>query len=264
MARQNALRLHRTLLSLLDLAALESGTFHARLREIDLAKLVSSRIEAHESLLKDRGLELVRKQAPGSPILADPQKLSRAIDLCFQILIPRAEPTFPVELRISPTAVVFQFELNRSVEALWETAWSQALTGSQSGIASPSSAFAGVLQSEQAFLSRLEEGLGSEFLIVHEIMRQHRGHFVGERKKHVVTLGLEFPELSSEDALRAVLSSRAYEASSELRSVTLALLEIPNDRDPARDGPAPAAMLISRIRRALRTARSAPGRGGTR
>src|SRR5262249_50215299 len=107
---------------------------------------------------------------------------------------------------------------------LWEAAWSQALAGHHGGVASPTSAFGGVLQSEQAFLTRMEEGLGSEFLLVHEIIRQHRGRFIAIREGRAVTLGLELPELSSETALQSVLSSRAYDASNELRSVTLILV----------------------------------------
>jgi hypothetical protein len=84
-----------------------------------------------------------------------------------------------------------------------------------------------VLQSEQAFLTRMEEGLGSEFLLVHEIMRLHKGTFGGQRQGREVTLALELPELSSEEGLMAVLASRAYEVSTELASVALVLLPIP-------------------------------------
>src|SRR4051812_17953351 len=71
MARHNAQRLHRTLMTLLDLAALESGTFHVRLREIDLIKLVSARLEAHQYLLRDGTLPIRKVMSAGSPVLAD-------------------------------------------------------------------------------------------------------------------------------------------------------------------------------------------------
>ncbi|HUP57682.1 MAG TPA: hypothetical protein VM598_09540, partial [Bdellovibrionota bacterium] len=227
MARQNAQRLHRTLLTLLDLAAVESGTFHVRLREIDLLKLVSGRIEAHVSLFKDRGLPVRKTGVPGSPVLADPQKIARVVDLCFHILISRVEPSTPIQVTVQAAHVQIEFTLASGTESNWEKAWTQALAGHQGGVTSPTSAFSGVLQSEQAFLTRTEEGLGSEFLLIHEIIRQHKGKFFAIREGRAVTLTFELPELTSEGALQSVLSSRAYDASNELRSVTLILVGTP-------------------------------------
>jgi hypothetical protein len=224
MARQNAQRLHRTLTTLLDLASLESGTFHVRLRETDLIKLVSGRLEMHQSVLRDRSLPVSKIMSVGAPVLADPQKFARAIDLCFQILIPRVEQASQLTVRAEGFSVQFEFTLAPGMETLWDTAWTQALAGHHGGVTSPTSAFAGVLQSEQAFLTRMEEGLGSEFLLIHEIIRQHKGRFAATREGRAVTLAIELPQLTSEVALQSVLSSRAYDASNELRSVTLILL----------------------------------------
>src|SRR5262249_50089042 len=93
MARRNAQRLQQALDALLDMAALESGLMNAMLKEIDLSQLFQSRIKAHDSLFKDRDLRV--ESAPLTEhvrtfLLADPQKLRRAIDLCLQILTPRA------------------------------------------------------------------------------------------------------------------------------------------------------------------------------
>jgi hypothetical protein len=227
MARQNAQRLHRALLTLLDMAALESGTFHVRLREVEFEKLARARLEAHDPLLKDRELKLEASFTPGSAVLADPQKLARAIDLCLQAMIPRVQANSAIRADARPHELELSFKLGEGMEEAWKAAWSQAEAGFQGGVASPTSAFSGVLQSEQAFLSRVEEGLGSEFLLIHEILRQHQGRFKALQKGSVATLTLELPSLSSEGSLRAVLSSRAYDASTELRSVTLGLLEIP-------------------------------------
>lgn len=240
MARQNAQRLNRALVALLDVAAIESGTFHARFREVELARLVKSRTDIYRSLMKDQG---IKSQISGTigegiaPVLADPQKIGRAIDLCLQVLVPRTEKGSTVQIRISSASrVEFEFTLAKGMEAQWDEAWSQAEVGYQGGVASPSSAFAasfgGVLQSEQAFLSRSEEGLGSEFPLVHEIIRIHRGKFLCERKTNGVSsfakLILELPKLASESGLRAVLESRAYEIASELRSVALVLVQVPS------------------------------------
>jgi len=230
MARTNAQRLQQTLLSLLDLAALESGTFHARLKEVELVRLVQSRLEAHQSFLKDRGLKFEQSTVAGRaefPLLADPQRFSRAVDLSIQAIVPRAVQNSAIQVRISSSKVSFEFELNPDLDESWMMAWTQALAGYQSGVASPTSAFGGVLQSEQAFLTRMEEGLGSEFMLVHEVMRTHHGSFKHLRRDRQVILELELPELSSETGLRAVLSSRAYQVTSELGSVALVILEVP-------------------------------------
>lgn len=236
MARRNAQRLQTTLSSLLDQAAIESGTFHARLREVDLVRLARMRAQAHESLLRDRNLKLKEREESDeetgeAPLLGDPQKLGRAIDLVFQSVIPRADPGSELQLRISTSRIALTFQLAAGVEGVWETAWEQASVGNQGGVASPTSAFAGVLQSEQGFLSRMEEGLGNEFLLVHNIMRLHRGRFSHLRQERKVTIALELPELSDQDGIRAVLASRTYQASHELGTVALALVKVPEGSD---------------------------------
>ncbi len=232
MARQNAQRLHQSLVMVLDVAAMESGTFHAKLREIDLNRLARGRSDAFRSLFADRGLTLSLQQVDqgSSPLLGDPQKISRALDLIFQGLIPRSTGT--LKLRISSTALMLEAELAAGMEKLWDSAWTQSVAGFQGGVTSPTSLFANVLQSEQAFLTRMEEGLGSELILVHEIMRLHRGVFTATRGGRKVSLMLEFPQLSSEEGLNAVLLSRAYQISTELGSVALVLVEVPKGMKP--------------------------------
>jgi len=229
MARENAVRLNQALNALLDLAALESGSYHVRLREVDLGRIVEGRFQNCENLLKSRNLELeIVKDKQGPLILlGDPQKLSRAIDLCFQVVIPRAKQGTSVRVRMSSKSVTFIFQLAQEMEKLWETSWSQSVIGFHSGITSPYSAFGGVMQSEQAFLSRVEDGFGSEFLLIHEIMKLHNGKFSAILNDKIVELGVELPELSSEEGLRTVLKSRAFQVSSELNAVTLVLIRVP-------------------------------------
>lgn len=235
MARSNAQRLQQTLAALLDLAALESGTFHARLREVDLHRLVSSRVDAHRPMLGGRGVELDALSVGGlSPVLADPQRLGRALELVFQIVVPRAAQGSKVEARLASTRFTLRFGLSAGMEGLWDEAWTHSLAGYQGGVAAPGSAFAGVMQSEQAFLSRMEEGLGSEFLLIHEILRLHGGAFTASREGGWVSLELELPSLSSEEGLKAVLASRAYEISTALGTVALVLLEVPQGMDADR------------------------------
>lgn len=234
MARQNAHRLQYSLEALLDLAALESGTFHTRLREVDLVRLVQGRMEAQRSLFKKQQVSCEwdsKSLLTLSPVLADPQKLGRAVDLCFQALVPRAESESQIKVHVIANQIQITFQLSKDKESQWESSCSQALVGFQGGVSSPFSAFSGVMQSEEAFLTRDEEGLGSEFLLIHEIMRVHGGRLEVSRlpriKDRRVTLSLELPELSSEEGLRTVLSSRAFQISTELGSVGLILIPVP-------------------------------------
>lgn len=231
MARSNAQRLQRTLITLLDLASLESGTFHARLREVELVRLLRSRIESHAREIKDKGLRLSEQFPAEAVVLADPQKFGRAIDLCLEVILSRVVRDSELEIRISSSGVALLFSLRQDAYDAWEQLWSQSVAGFEGGVASPVSAFAGVVQSEQAFLSRTEEGLGAELLLVHQILRAHHGRFTASHEAGRVKLSLVLPQLSSEDGLSAVLRSRAYEVSTELASVALVLMDVPSAMD---------------------------------
>ncbi len=226
MARRNADRLQQALVTLLDLAALESGTYHLRLREVDVARLFEARVATMERALALREIRVLWPDR-GKPcvILGDAQKLSRALDLCIQLIGNRARQGSPLELRIGHSRLDLLFELPPEGIEAWDQAWAEAVG------ASGESAFAGVHRSEQEFLTRVEEGLGSELVLVHQIQRRHDGSFGCSRPQpeHVI-LNLTWPEMSSEDALRAVLTSRAYEVSTELASVALALIRVPSGR----------------------------------
>lgn len=235
MARRNAQRLQRSLNTILDVAAIESQGFRARLREVDLAHIVRGRIDQYKTVLKDRSLELVFESAPGlageSVILADSVKIGRAIDLCLEMFSLRALEKSKAQLRISstPSALLIKLtgRLAAGSEGAWDQAWAQGVAGFAGGVGSPSSAFAGVMQSEQAFLSRMEEGLGSELLLVHEIMRLHDGEFLQTRQADLVSLELRLPTPNSTENLKRVLASRAADASDGVFSVALILLQVP-------------------------------------
>lgn len=238
MARRNALRLQKTLSTLLDLATIESGMFHARLREVDIARLTEGRILAQHFWLEELGLSAERTKLSShaqprssQPILGDPQKLGRAIDLCLQSIVPRCEAGSVIRWETSEQGILIRFQLQASAERAWKDSWSQALAGFEGGVTSPSSAFSATLQSEQAFLSRPDEGLGSELLLIHEIMRLHHGKFREDLKGREVTLHLQLPVLSSEDALCTVLAARMDAVSLEsgsLGSIALVLVDVPS------------------------------------
>jgi hypothetical protein len=253
MAKRNALRLQNTLSTLLDLASIESGMFSARLREVDVARLTEGRIRSQQFWLTEMGLSSKREGAQQSsqPVLGDPQKLGRAIDLSLQSIVPRCERGSVIEFETTSQGIVIRFHLEASAQTDWDLAWRQAQVGFEGGVSSPSSAFSATLQTEKAFLSRPDEGLGSELLLIHEIMRLHHGRFemeYGEKASPQgrsskgsdagwipVTLRLRLPRLSSEEALCSVLAARTDSISPErgsLGSIALVLVRVPADEAP--------------------------------
>jgi hypothetical protein len=234
MARQNAQRLHRALVTLLDLGAVENGTFNVKLREIELVRMVRSRLEMHSSSFRDQALEIIENdEAPEVSILGDSGRLIRALDLCLEMLTFRAKRGTSVIVRISSAprpGIHFVCELPEEGIEGWDTAWAHGLLGFEEGAVSPTAAFAGVLQPEEAFLTRTEEGLGSEFLLIHEVMRLHQGSVGHERRGNQIQIRLEFPALTSDDAVAAVLTSRTYELTSAPSAVTLVLIRVPREQ----------------------------------
>jgi hypothetical protein len=234
MARQNAQRLQRTLTTLLDMAALESHTFHAHLREVELTRMIRNRIDLNKSIYRDHEVR-VEFEAPDEMVaLADPQKISRALDLCLEILAFRAKRGTTLKVRISSSemsAIQFEFEMDSDNLDKWQQAWLHGQVGFEGGVSSPASAFAGVMQTEKDFLTRTEEGLGSELLLIHEITRLHRGKLIQQVSRGSVTLELLFPTLASEEMLNAVLTSRAYALTNQTASVALILIKVPKGRE---------------------------------
>jgi hypothetical protein len=230
-ARKNSERLNSVLSALLDLAAIESGTFHARLREIDFSKTIRNRVGAAHPMIREHGVQIKWSEVTAPPILADAQQVGRATDLCLQAILPRVAPGSTLEIRMTPAQVEFWFPMREDARAMWEESWAEAQAGVEGGVSSTVSAFTGVMQSEEAFLTRQEEGLGSEFILIHEIMRIHQGEFRESRDLKRCALILKFPEVSSEEGVRAVLTSRAYDVSTELKSVALILINVPKKTD---------------------------------
>jgi hypothetical protein len=234
MARRNAQRLHQSLNELLELAELQSGTFHARLKEVDLPRFVRSRLDAQEWRFKETPIRLTREITSAEiPVLGDPQKLGRALELCLNVVlekgvkVPGSKGPAELKIRISFSTLELAFELSPEAVQEWDAAWSQGLVAFQGGVASPASVFGGILRSEQEFLTRSEEGLGSGFTLIHEIMRLHQGSFSAERSGAQVRLLLHLVPLDSEQSLRAVLVSRTSGVAQGLNMVTLVLIEVP-------------------------------------
>ena len=228
MARRNAIRLQQALATLLDLAELESGTFHARLREVDLLRVVRNRLELIRKDFAKKGLK-IEESAEFSeiPVFGDSVKLGRALDLVLGVVLVRAAISSLVQVRISSSAVHLTFQLPKEGLDAWDQFWSHGQAGFEGGVGSPTSLFGGVLQSEQEFLSRAEEGFGSELILIHEILRLHHGKFECSRQGSQVELQFSLMSLVSEDHLEAVLVSRSFNVAHGLGSVALILINVP-------------------------------------
>lgn len=229
MARRNAQRLHHALSSLLDLAAIESGTFHIRIKEVSLARLVDQALVQVQSELAGEVLNLSREDVvakdQSAPVLADPQKMTRAVELCLRIFLFKGDREESLRVRTTPQEILFSFQLQASKSEEWDDAWDQAQIAQSGALAG--SSFSGVMKEAGEFLTRSEEGLGSEMLLLHEILRLHQGQLKGTRKGLKVELRLVLPELRSREGLRAVLASRVWSSSTGLGSVAVALVEVP-------------------------------------
>lgn len=229
MARRNAERLHRTLETLLDLAAIEGGAFHARLREVDLTRLVRVRARACAAIAEENGFRVaVGEEVAGlAPVLGDLPKLARAVDLSIEALAPFVRKPSRVDVASREAGIEIGFELDPARDAEWARVWSEAQVAAQSRLSAPGSPFAAAVQSEQAFLSRAGEGLGSELWLVHELLRLHQGRIVERTEGARRTLTLEIPSVRSEDGFQQVLASRLDEVVRELSRFALVRIRPP-------------------------------------
>lgn len=228
MARRNAERLRRSLSMLLDLGSIDAGSFQGRLREVDFVKLIRVAISERASELKNRNLQIDYDGPPSCPVLADARYLSRGIDLALDAAMDRAERDSEIQLRLTQPSdsKEFGFEIIFFMNPLYQTSWEHASEQLKIGALSGLRAFAHVVGSEEQFLSRSEEGLGSEFLLLHEILKMHKGRIDVSLTDHA-RLTFFLPKLEDEDALESVLRSRSYTVAKELGSVSLVLIGVP-------------------------------------
>lgn len=239
MAFRNAQRLNHALSSLLDLAALESGTFHVKLREVDLSRLCKGVTVALEPVARLRGITIAFLKEDSrrgvaqnpAPVLADPQKLGRALGLALELATSRGDLAKRVAIDCNHSEISVEFELKSGGGEEWDRMWTESLVGFEGRSQAPLSLFIGISQGEAAFLSREEEGLGSELLLIHEILRLHGGKLEQRRKDTHLTLSLSLPELDSLEGVKRVLQSRADQISLGIGSVALALIRVPSGID---------------------------------
>ncbi len=230
MAKRNADRLHHTLATLLDLTAIESGTLSMRFREADLQRFVSRKQKSIEETLRASGFaprfQFV-KNSPAVPILLEPQKFSRVMGLLTQILLNRAEPKSDIEFFVDPTKVGLRFKLSSEAKLNWQKEWEDS-TKALTDRTQMMSFFQGALLTEDQFLTRTQEGLGSELWLCQELIKRHMGKFSSQfLEGSKVELIVELPVLSSMQHLRAILLARVFDSSTDLGSVALGLMEIP-------------------------------------
>lgn len=226
-ARANALRLKRALESLLDLASIESGVFHARLREIDLHRLLVRAVEGARTEFAELSVKVELGSGSEATVLGDPIKLIRAFEMIGWSAVTRARAGSSLVVQGTPQGWTFVATLDEDKIDEWNEAWSQARAGFDAGVMSPGSAFAGTLDTEQDFLTRTQEGLGSELLLAMEILRMHRGKLEASLKGATLSLSIQLPELATESGLRLALGARLSRVGTEQGSLALVLLSVP-------------------------------------
>jgi hypothetical protein len=241
MAMRNAQQLQRSLASLLDLAALESGTFHAKLREVNFQRIVFHYLNSLTQEVAEKSLRL-KIQNPEDEnhahlVLGDPIKVERMLDLLFQWIVSRTQSGSEISVRLSSNSLLLTFRFRQELKEKIDHDWEEALIAYEGRVSSPGSAFSGVLQSEEAFLTRTEEGLGGELLLIHEILRLHGGSL---KKNEIdglfLELELSLPRLSSITALETVLSSRMFQASTGITAISLMLCDLKESTESDLEG----------------------------
>jgi hypothetical protein len=232
MAKRNADRLHHTLATLLDITSIESGTLAMRFREADLIRFMTRKQKTLEDAFKVNQIDFKSHYEKSNhkssvPILLEPQKFSRILGLFSQIVLNRAEPKSTVNCFVGGSSVRFRFQLSHEAQNHWKAEWEKSARGIGDNTA-VLSLFQGALMNENEFLTRTQEGLGSELWLVHELMKRHQGKLRYEQPNtQTVELIVELPRLTSMEQLRIILLARVYDSSTDLGSVALGLIEIP-------------------------------------
>jgi len=256
--KRNAHNLQNTLDSILDIAAIESDMFRVHLREIDLPRIVESRLEVIKTAFESKGVSILfhaqGREAEGFsvigfPVLGDPPKIARAVELCLAVVHAlfqdvkthlKLEGVDNVEKKIErhidvfamDDFVEFRFSLPKDRQSIWSRTWKDSLSGFYGGLGAQAYLFLQALQDENDFLTRKEEGLRNELALVHEIFRRHGGSvkqkLLKTDKGTSVVLRLQLPTLNSEKGIIEVLRSRTFTVSHEVKTVAVVLIKVPD------------------------------------
>lgn len=229
MARRNAQSLQYVLSSLLDLASMDAGAFHLRLREVSLVRLMRRKCEENAKFFSDESVKWILSELhddPQSvPVLVDPNRISRAMDLIFRVIANTMNKRFPLHVETSLNEVQFKFTIENKFRDEWEEAWQAE---------NATSLFEQAQKTQEEFLARTREGLGSEINIVFQTIQRHQGEAKASMVGNQASLKISLPKLNSIESLKTILESRIYEMSTELSSVALGLVAIPKNESPER------------------------------
>ena len=204
MARTHAQGLESALLTVLDLAAWEAGALKVELREAKLSEVAAPVL----------GLE-----APAHPTntLLDAGRLSRALQRLKALLVSLSAPDavqaswLAAEGSGEARGVRLRATLSDDAGAqLWDQLWHEAQVARAANASLPLHVFAGVLQSEQAFLSRTREGLGAELHLAAQVLAQHEARLQAVRRGRVLELELEFPEIAGRARIIQAVRGRIW------------------------------------------------------
>lgn len=227
LAKKNANKLKDALDLLLDLADAETGHIQLKLGEVNLGAICRFKVAGKTADIEWSSFDPEKGDGAGIPALGDSIKLGRAVDLCWQMVEAKKETGSKVQVRISTSQAHWTFELRDGLETHWDELWGKSLLAERSGVASPVSAFAGALRSEEEFLNRMEEGLGAELVLAQQIFRLHEGMLISDRQGKKVALTMKLPVFQGEESLLKILRARIEKAASEMSSFCLGWIKIP-------------------------------------
>lgn len=218
-AKRQARRLEFALAHLLDISAFDSNHFRLRLKEIELSRIVRRAQEDARRLWPDFKVEIDCRASVGGRYLGDAQRLERAT-LLFLDAAHRGGAK-SVSLRCNGKKAEVLFSLPKGEIESWDEQVLAAKAGLEAGFGAKELSFPDAALSEAEFLARSKEGLGGGLSLAAFIVKAHGGNLHMARDGVDVHLTAEIGALTPQEQLRAVLESRAFDASTGVSSLGL-------------------------------------------
>ena len=201
MAREQSQKLDAALSTVLDLAAWEAGNLQVDLREGDFEVLVASVFGSE--------LQVSSSGAWKQGRLLDASRLKRALVRLRDLLGSLGRIQKSTVMPSGTLELECQLQDSASIE-FWERLWHEAQVARAAHASLPLHVFAGVLQTQEGFLSRTREGLGAELHLVAQILSQHEAKFEALRTDSQLSIRIALPEIEGRARVLKLIQGRIW------------------------------------------------------
>lgn len=239
MAGRNARKLEHNLDLLLEMAEMQTGWVRTRLSDVAVSGLLINHPAA-----KRVGMRISQSTGQGGPeprILADPRKLSRALELTIFAL--EGVGAKDIEVISKPFKIEITGKLSQKELVELEEDIAEGNLAALAGMGLPTSSF-GKFVGGLDVLARTKEGIGSEWIVIVNLLKVQKAkiRFTRSHESADFAITLEFNKPEGRDALIEVMRTRITRAIEEAMSVSLVLIQ-----SSGMDGPS----IVSKVREAL-------------